>query len=157
MAKTITVDIDRGRLAILKQINVLKKKPFVKVGLMGGKIHKRAKTMTVAQVGFKHEFGAGRIPQRSFMRTTFDEKKNEWFRETKKVKDDVLRGKETVSQGLDKLGKIIANDTKSKIIQQDPRWPELSPITIAKKGSSIKLIETSQMLNEIKHKKVMQK
>ncbi|NQY74606.1 MAG: hypothetical protein HRT90_07570 [Candidatus Margulisbacteria bacterium] len=155
-----TKDTDRGYLKLLKEINLLRKKPSIKVGLIGPNKHKNTKAVTMVKMGTAHEFGSKNqnIPQRSFMRTTFDQRKRSWFLKTKKLKSMVLSGKTTVSRSLDTLGITLETDIKSKIQKEDPKWPSLSPQTIKRKrGSTKKLIDTGQLKNSIRYIKVMNK
>lgn len=153
--KSYTKDTDKGRLRILKEMQKLKRKPYVKAGLMGKRLHKASKQTTVVDVGIAHEFGTQHIPQRSFMRTTFDEKHGSWSKETETLKNLIFLGKSTVKKGLKTMGLIITRDIKDKIIRQDPSWPDLKTATITRKKSSKKLIDTAQMLHSIKDETVM--
>jgi hypothetical protein len=146
-----TKDIDLGYKEILREIEKLEKKPHVKVGLMGKKIHKESEGLSVVEVGIFNEFGTKNVPERSFMRSTYDERREHWFRRTKRLHRLILKGRSTVEKSLSVMGETIQKDTKNKIIKQDPNWPELSPKTIDKKGSTAKLIDTSQMLNSIRY------
>ncbi len=154
-----TIEKDRGFARIRRETKILRRKPLVKAGLMSHSKHKEAKETTVVQIGAIHEFGAPEknIPQRSFIRSTFDEKKDVWWTKTKRLKKLILSGRMTVSKALDILGATLERDQKAKIRNQDPNWPELLTATKKRKKSSKKLIDTAQMLNSIKHKKVMSK
>lgn len=154
--KNHTIDKDLGFKKIIEATRQLKKKPYVKTGLMGTAKHQHS-DMSVVEVGIIHEFGAPgqNIPERSFMRTTFDDKKESWWSKTKKLKQLILSGRMTVSKALDSLGMTLERDHKSKILTQDPRWPELKTKTIERKKSSKKLIDTAQMVNSITYKKVL--
>jgi hypothetical protein len=154
-----TKDIDRGFGKILKEIRALQRKPHVKVGLIGRKKHKKSKVATIVKVGTVHEFGSKKrnIPQRSFIRTTFDDQKEAWFSKTKQLKSQVLSGKATVSNSLDTIGLTLETGIKTKIQKQDPSWPPLSLQTIKRKKSSKKLIDTAQLKNSIRYVKVLGK
>ena len=156
--KNRTVDKDRGLKKLQKELRLLGQKPHVKAGLFGSANHKKSGQATVVDIGIVNEFGSPKrnIPERSFMRSTFDERKAFWFSRTRRVANLILTGRMTVSRGLDILGLAIERDHKSKIRRGDPSWPELSEKTVQrKKGSPKKLIDSAQMVNSIKHKKVM--
>jgi len=150
---TKVIDTDLGYKKFMAGINILKKKPYVKVGLMADKPHKNA-DITVAEVGTIHEFGApnANIPERSFMRSTYEEKKSNWLEETKDLAKKIADGKENISHSLDILGQIIQKDIKTKI--KSGEFVPLKPKTIKRKKSDKPLIDTAQMLNSIRHKKV---
>ena len=152
-----TVDIDHGFKRIGKEIRLLRKKPHVKAGLMGSTKHKGSSGTRVVDIGITHEFGSPEknIPQRPFIRSSFDEKKEACWTKTRRLKKLILSGRMTVSRALDILGLTIERDQKTKIRIQDPSWPELSDATIKQKKSTKKLIDTAQMMNAITHKKVM--
>lgn len=146
-----TVEKNFKFLKIMSELNKLDKKPFVKVGLIGNKQHK-GKNSTVVEVGMAHEFGAPskNIPERSFMRSTFDERKEKWFRKTRRLHSLILGGRGEVFSGLKKIGLSIEKDIKDKFIKQDPSWAQLSDKTIKRKKSSKILIDTAQTMNSIK-------
>jgi hypothetical protein len=104
---------------------------------------------------WENDYTQAHIPQRSFMRTTFDEKHGDWSKETETLKNLIFLGKSTVKKGLKTMGLIITRDIKDKIIRQDPSWPDLKAATINRKKSSKKLIDSAQMLSSIKDETVM--
>ena len=95
-----------------------------------------------------------RIPERSFLRSTFDEKNREWARITSEIVKKVDIRLMSTSKGLSLLGLTAVNDVKSKL-RKGPFAP-LSPITIKRRtGNSIKpLIDTAQMINSITFEKL---
>ena len=108
-----------------------------------------------------HEFGttkAGKkknitIPERSFIRTTMDEKRGQLNTLTDKLLVQVTLGQFKMKRALQILGEFIETSIKRKItILQDPGN---APSTVAKKGSSNPLIDTGRMRNSIRHKTVV--
>lgn len=130
-------------------MRLLEKEPIVKVGYIGT-IKRTGDTKSNAQVAADNEFGATGVPERSFMRSTFDEQVNRWFTITKKYHSAVLAGKMDVYQALEKMGVIIKSDIQAKITSNIP--PPNSPATIARKGSDRTLIDTGQLLNSVTQK-----
>jgi hypothetical protein len=114
-------------------------------------IHKkdigRGSDQTNAQIGFYQEFGTSKIPQRSFLRSTFDQKVTEYRKLNKKAMVQAAKGRIGVEQALDLLGQKIASDVKAKIRSKIP--PPNAPSTIKAKSSSTPLIDTAQLLNAI--------
>ena len=135
----------------------LEKKPYVKVGFLKGDI---------VVVAATHEFGTDRagkgnstkIPERSYLRSTFDEKENSWRVYTDKLHDSILIGKETVEKALVKLGLEIQKSYMDKINSNIP--PALAESTIktrtkaaddkAGTGTQKTLVDTGLMLSSVK-------
>ncbi len=104
-----------------------------------------------ATIGLHHEYGAPRanIPERSWLRSTFNERGNDLAKVQARVVRAILAGKLTVQQGLELLGAWAMNAVKRQITTSGTFEP-LKPRTIARKGSSKPLIDTAQMLNAIR-------
>lgn len=92
------------------------------------------------------------IPERSFVRSTFDEKNDEWMdfleRQIEKLCDLEIDA-QTV---FNRLGAKIAGDIQEKI--RDIRTPKNSPITVQNKGSDNPLIDTGGLRNHVTWKLV---
>ncbi len=103
--------------------------------------------ITVAGIGFAHEFGTAVLPERSFMRSTIQSKKKDIILLQKKLLKQIVNGSMKVEAGLGLLGEFMADAITQKIvsIQTPPNTPE----TIAAKGSSNPLIDTGQLKNSI--------
>jgi hypothetical protein len=166
MANGETKEIDRGYKRIIRFTKKIKNS-FVKIGLQGNtgnKIHEDSK-LTIVNIGVIHEFGTtikrkikGKkniivIPERSFIRSTFDEKNRNWSVKTKVLLDKIMIGKVSVSKALDVLGLLIQKDIKKKINSNIP--PPNAPSTAmkkrkkGKKGKIKTLIDTGTMLRSI--------
>lgn len=89
------------------------------------------------------------IPERPFMRQTFDTS-IEPLQAFKRVRIiAVARGKETAETAIAKIGEWMTARTKKTV--RDGNFRPLRPATIAKKQSSRPLIDTSQMINSLQH------
>ncbi|MBM7696634.1 hypothetical protein JOD44_001751 [Salimicrobium jeotgali] len=88
-----------------------------------------------------HEFGFKRlnIPERSFMRSTFDEKESEWVKFMEDRMNRVFAFKMSVEQMYEQLGAKIVSDIQDKIRAIDS--PPNAASTIKQKGSSNPLID----------------
>jgi len=64
--------------------------------------------------------------------------------------NDIMAGKMTMGQALDEIGKLVGELMKKRILGRIP--PPNAPLTIARKGFDHPLIETTQMINDIKHR-----
>ena len=102
---------------------------------------------TVAQVGFANEFGTATIPERSFMRSTFIEKKEEIVKLKKALLKKITAGDISLNTALGLLGEKASDLIAQKIIKL--KEPPNSPATIARKGSSNPLVDTGQLHKSI--------
>lgn len=137
-------------------------KNFSKVGraaMVGIQGEKGAETseehgdMTNVELGTIHEFGAknNRPPERSFLRSTFDEKQQTYKKELDQIGTDFFDGKLTptrVDGELLLLGEQYRGDVIEKIRSGIP--PPLAESTIEEKGGEeTPLIRTGQLWNSI--------
>ena len=148
-----TTVIDKGANNIEAEIKKIARRPFVKVGLIGTERHEDSK-VTVTAVGAAHEFGTSKIPQRSWLRSTYDVKHGAWFNKTKQLFSKIMIGKLRTETALDVMGLLIVSDIKRKIKAGDSSWPPLADSTIEAKGSSRPLIDTGQFINSVISKRV---
>lgn len=154
MARPVVVDIDLGYDAIMQEIEALSKAQLL-VGIQeGAKTKAQTKKgrtqkagLSVAEYAAKNEFGTRTIPQRSFMRTAFDENLN-FIEETAAIEyGRIIDGEIDLAQGLGELGQTIVGLIQRKIRQIV--FPPNSPETIARKGSSKPLIDFGQMIASV--------
>lgn len=107
-----------------------------------------------------HEFGAvinnGKaiinIPERSFLRSTFDEKEAEWYEFLKKQIVAVVKSNGKSKFVWEMLGTKMVADIQKKI--RDLKEPPNAPSTIATKGSSSPLIDTGGLRQRITYRVV---
>lgn len=92
------------------------------------------------------------IPERSFIRSTFDEKLNSWIDKTANWLVDIVMGDMQAKTMLERLGAIIVKDIQSKI--RSIQEPANSPATIERKGSSSPLEDTGHLIQSITYKVV---
>lgn len=152
-----TTEKDLGFKRIISELKKAENS-FVTVGIHQKKGEKKYDNgATVVLVGATHEFGtneAGRggnvtIPERSWLRSTFDENRKDWQKLTKKLYDSVLTGKSTTQKVLNQLGLVMMEKIKAKLITGDSKWPALKPKTKARKTSTQTLIDSRKLLNSI--------
>lgn len=154
MARPVVVDIDLGFNAIMQEIEELSK-----TSLLVG-IQEKAKTvsqtkngrsqkpgLSVAEYAAKNEFGTNKIPQRSFMRTAFDENIDKIEEVTADQYGKIIDGTIAIAQGLGIIGQVMTALIQRKI--QAIQFPPNSPATIAMKGSSKPLIDFGQMVKSV--------
>lgn len=94
----------------------------------------------LAAIGYplKKETKQINIPERSYLRSTFDEQEKEWNELVAKGLTKVLEGKITVRKMLDQLGLAMASDVQTTM--RDLKEPPNSDMTKERKGSSNPLI-----------------
>ena len=114
----------------------------VEAGLFGGFAAKKATWQ---------EYGTSRgIPARPFLRNTQYENENQWRQKTGQDIVQVFEGGLSSSAVLSKLGLLMVQDIRKTI--DAGNFAPLSPVTVAKKGSSKPLVDTGDMYGAITHK-----
>lgn len=121
----------------------------------GRVIHQKARkvTRTVGKKKKKRsiEYARGAhtivIPERSFLRATVDEFQEAITRREVLLSQGVLYGKFDLLAGLELFGMYVVGLIRQRMANGIP--PPNSPYTIARKGSSKPLIDTSQLRNSI--------
>jgi hypothetical protein len=122
------------------------------VGVQGSEAsrpHAKAE-LTVGQIATIHEFGTATIPQRSFIRAAIDEYQGAIQKRATLIGTGIMLLKFTIDQGLGLLGEYSVGIMKQRIADRIP--PPLRPRTIARKGSSVPLIDSGQLRGSITHK-----
>lgn len=111
-------------------------------------------------IGRVHEFGVtiqrgeGRIiiPERSFIRSTFEENSDKWVAFLKQQAQLVARLSLPPKVAWERLGALIVADIQEKIT--DISSPPNAPSTIKKKGSSSPLIDSGSLRQRITYRVV---
>lgn len=136
------------------KIKKLGSKARVQVGVLGdaGMHHGGISMVELAAI---HEYGspAAHIPARSFIRSAFRDRKQEFAKQLEKVAKAVLSNKMDPATALGRLGLWGANAVKRQITGKNIP-PPLKPATIARKGSSKPLVDTGQLVGAISWKVV---
>lgn len=130
----------------------------IEVGIFKG--NQTADGADYAMIASVHEFGitirkaSGSIviPERSFLRSTFDEKEREWFKFIEKNIPKLLDGRLTAHTLCERLGAKMVADVQKKI--RDLKDPPNAEATIAAKGSSNPLIDTGGLRQRITYRVV---
>lgn len=124
-------------------------RPHVRIGFLeDGKGAEDHEGITTAELGAIHEFGAGNVPERSFLRATLDIYRTWIVDETKTLLGAVLAERFSAVDALEILGSKVTTKVKQEITMIGIA-PELHPDTIARKGSTRPLVDTGQLLNSI--------
>lgn len=148
--KIVVKDIDRGYRDMMARINQgLAQNVAILVGITSGagaEPHPSVPALTVLDIGTIHEFGLG-VPQRSFIRAWFDKFQPTAKKQIAALMKAVVAGKYQKAQALELLGVRFVGECQRNMVTA-PFQP-LSPITIARKGSSKPLIDTGQLRSSI--------
>jgi hypothetical protein len=136
--------------------------PSVKIGVLDDKkLHKKegaqgSRPSTVLLVAATNEFGTNKagknhnivIPERSFLRSTFDSNFKKWLKIFGQKLNRVIDGHSSIDQLLNFIGLTIEKDVKNKI--RELKKPPNKPSTINKKKSSNPLVDTGQLVQSIR-------
>lgn len=139
-----TIDRDLGLRRFIRELQIAKVTEVV-IGVQQGDMN--GEGQQIAEYAAYNEFGTENIPERSFMRTAFDENLPQLKEDMDRRYSEVQAGTKTVYQALGLVGLRHQDQIKQKIDQNVP--PPNSPFTIARKGSSKTLIDTGAMKNSI--------
>jgi hypothetical protein len=134
---TAVVDRDLGFKKIMAE---LAQGAHARVGVQGSDaaVQPEGAKLSMAQIATVHEFGSsdGRIPQRSFLRSTFDEKHQELEKLlTRLISKAVKSGSVSTEQIVGLVGQRYLDLVKAKI--RSKIAPPLSPFTLAKRLKKI--------------------
>ena len=115
--------------------------------------------MSVADIGLIHEFGTDKVPERSFIRSTFDANLPKYDRLLTNLERAVYAGRSAVNGALDLLGSTMASDMKARI--RAGIAPALAALTVARKTAlgrrdpALALVDTRQLINALEHKTIL--
>lgn len=144
-------DIDRGYRSMRGNLDLMANS-YTQVGVQAGTKESDGVTDLVT-VAAANEFGTHTIPERSFMRSTFDEDKAQLGEIKDREARAIMDGKKTVEESLALIGLYHAGRIQAKIHSHPP--PANAPETIARKGSSGTLIDSGQLVQSITHTEVI--
>lgn len=153
---------DRGLDALKRELAAVGAgKSYTKAGILG-KTAERDPVSGAAQepasnvdIAIANEFGTDTIPERSFMRASFDNNTMKYIDQFARGARAIYDGKAGVKQILDMLGMQAASDMRNLIRSGSGVPPPNAPATIARKGSSHTLVDTGQMINSVSNETVM--
>lgn len=152
MASKVT-DRDRGWERLTRELRGAKGL-VGKSGVVGPKAAAERKledgrTVTNAELAMIHEFGSGRVPERSFLRKPFDDNRVKYESRLASYARRVYAGAMKVERAVGLVAAEMSSDVRKYIANGPGVPPPNAPSTIAKKGSSRPLVDTAQMKNAI--------
>lgn len=150
----LVVDRDLGYRNIVREVENFERAEIL-IGFQAGTTTHvqtkgdRAKEggLSMPQIAAENEFGTQRIPERSFMRTSFDENITRIQALIRREYELVVDGNKTAANALGLVGLYVVGLIQQKIRQITQ--PPNSPTTIALKKSSKPLIDFGQMVGSV--------
>lgn len=126
----------------------------VEVGIFGSDDSYYAMIAGVHEFGItiRKETGSIVIPERSFLRSTFDENKEKWFKFVQKRIPKLINSQITAYRLCELLGAKMVGDIQIKITDLDT--PPNADSTIKQKGSSNPLIDTGGLRMRVTYRVV---
>ncbi len=126
----------------------------VEVGIFGSDDSYYAMIAGVHEFGItiQKETGTIVIPERSFLRSTFDENKEKWFKFVQKQIPKLINSQMNAYTLCERLGAKMAGDIQVKITDLDT--PPNADSTIKAKGSSNPLIDTGGLRMRVTYRVV---
>lgn len=99
----------------------------------------------------QHDVGPStiEIPERPFLRSTFDEKNKEWQKKAEAQLNLVATGRKDAAGMLNTLGNVLEGDIKRKIAS-GPFTPN-APSTVRQKKSAKPLIDSGRMRSSVRY------
>lgn len=136
-------DIDKGYSRLLKTI-VSGKNASLKVGIFGAKAQETEPNgKTLLEIATINEFGAGHVPERSFIRGYCDEHGAEVVAHVKADCERAVKMRIPFEVVLERLGLFVVGGIQKRI--SEGIAPPNAASTVAKKGSSTPLIDTGKL------------
>ena len=139
--RTLNKDLD----GVVVKVGVQAKDKAVRRG-KGGSI--RNTDQPLAVIAAIHEFGLGDMPQRSFLRSAYDENLPMIDKMIQRVANGAVFGLGT-NAALNQLGNVVQGMVQRKIV--DGPFVPNSPATIKRKKSSKPLIDTRHLRQSIRY------
>lgn len=139
--RTLNKDLD----GVVVKVGVQAKDKAVRRG-KGGSI--RNTDQPLAVIAAIHEFGLGDMPQRSFLRSAYDENLPMIDKMIQHVANGAVFGLGT-NAALNQLGNVVQGMVQRKIV--DGPFVPNSPATIKRKKSSRPLIDTGHLRQSIRY------
>lgn len=139
--RTLNKDLD----GVVVKVGVQAKDKAVRRG-KGGSI--RNTDQPLAVIAAIHEFGLGDMPQRSFLRSAYDENLPMIDKMIQRVANGAVFGLGT-NAALNQFGNVVQGMVQRKIV--DGPFVPNSPATIKRKKSSKPLIDTGHLRQSIRY------
>lgn len=144
-------DRDRGWAQLIKELRAAGDLSG-KAGVIGTKAAAERPdgeggTTTNAEIALTNEFGSqdGKVPERSFIRSTFDRQRSKYETDLQKLAAKVYARQMKIEKAVGLVAAEMASDIRKTIIDGEAVPPPNAASTIASKGSSRPLVNTGQL------------
>ena len=145
MAISVQVSV-QSKVSLKARIDNIDKafkgKSEANAGLISGKT-----PSDVLEYANYNEFGTVHIPERSFIRSTAREIKPKLVELGQRAIKGIVNGQPSLEPALNIIGQTTQRSIQAKIASNVP--PALNPKTIARKGSSVTLIDSGRMRQSV--------
>ena len=121
----------------------------VNVGFFGGRHFEKKNNIDVVKVAATNQYGTDKIPSRPFMSMSADVMQDRNADTFVKYAIEFIHNGGGVSEVFEKIGKLCSQIIREVIGNGD--YVPLSPVTIARKGSSQPLIDTGTMKRSVEY------
>lgn len=125
---------------------------IAEVGHFDAKQHSSETEETIAGISLINQQGTDRIPSRPYMLMAITSPA--YVKEHNRVVMRIAKGESTISKELPKLGRFLRDVMMGVIQVGGPGFESNSPETVARKGSSRPLIDTTTLVNDIESRLV---
>lgn len=126
--------------------------PQLDIGVLGSDASKQHGKATVGEIATFQEFGTKTIPPRPFISGWFQSGNLELVEAAKALAKKVASGDLTPEEFIELVGAKAVGEIQKYIANRVP--PPLSPKTVARKGSSVPLIDTGVLRSSISYRAV---
>ena len=142
-------DDKREQKRLERRIKEMASRPHVAVGILQDE--KRDNGFSLVDLAVVHEYGSkdGRIPCRSFIRSTCDAKRADHTKLVTQLQSKIIDGKLGMKQALTQFGEVVSKDMVQTINRGIE--PQLAEATVRRKKSSKALIDTGRLKGSITH------
>lgn len=125
--------------------------PAINALFVAAGLSKPAQEVTNVDIGVWMEFGVPQlqIPERSWLRSTFDDKHEAWAKFAERQVALLVDGKVTLEVALGRLGLLASSDVKKAITTGAGIPPPNAESTVKAKGSSRPLVDSGQFVGAI--------
>ncbi len=138
-------DIDRGWKRFVQEMEKARTMEIA-VGIFENS--RNGEGESIAEYATYNEFGTSKIPARPFMAISVDSNKQDIRRDIDTGMGRITDGSSTVHKELNRIGAKQASRVQATITGPNIP-PPLSPVTVARKGSTKTLVDTGAMTNAV--------
>lgn len=151
--KTKDGDMDIARLAAIHEFGGewdITVTHYKKLSKSGKRFVRKGRFVSKKSANYAESFDIKlKIPERSFIRSTFDEKSKVWMQKAQYQVGSVIDGKKNATIAMEVMGNVMQGDVQKKMV--DGPFTANSKKTISKKGSNKPLIDTGRMRQSIRY------